>query len=111
MADEIQGTRRVELIATSTPATTEAGRTGLGLLIGLFVGRSSLIGAATGSERFEVAVAHFVGVVLVSVAGVLLLGVLWDQARRSARPVEQTEADPSAAPIAGASELPVGRAS
>lgn len=83
MADR-EVSRRVELVATATPERIEAGRTGLGLIVGLVVGRSSLVGAATGAERFEMAIAHFVGVVLVSVAGVLLLGALYDGARRSA---------------------------
>lgn len=107
MADAGPNTRRVELVATSTPDTVEAGRTGLGLLIGLFVGRSSLLGAATGSERFEVAIAHFVGVVLVSVAGVLLLGVLWDQARRSIEAEHADEPSPSEGSPIAATELPV----
>lgn len=110
MADAGTSTRRVELVATSTPDNIEAGRTGLGLLIGLFVGRSSLMGAATGTERFEVAIAHFVGVVLVAVAGVLLLGVLWDQARRST-PSEHEVETPHEDPLPPATELPAGTAS
>jgi len=89
MGDAAQGTRRIELVASSSPDNTEAGRTGLGLMVGLFVGRHSLMGAATGSERFEVAIAHFVGLVLVSVAGALILGVLYDQAKRTAERADQ----------------------
>lgn len=104
-------TRRVELVETSSPEGAEAGRTGLGLVIGLVVGRSSLIGAATGSERFEVAVAHFVGVVLASVAGVLLLGVIYDQATRRSPVVEAPGWDAPEVGAAGRgthSELPAG---
>jgi hypothetical protein len=95
MADPEQSSRRVELVETSTPSGSEAGRTGLGLIVGLVVGRSSLLGAATGTEQFEVAIAHFVGVVLASVAGVLLLGVLYDQATRSTPDVDDREATPA----------------
>lgn len=108
MADDAASTKRIELVANSTPDTREAGRTGLGLLIGLFIGRNSLLGAATGSERFEVAIAHFVGVVLVSVAGVLLLGVLWDQARRSSDDDEPPSETEPASESVGATELPLG---
>lgn len=111
MADQTQGSRRVELVATSSPDATEAWRTGLGLLVGLFVGRSSLVGAATGSERFEVAIAHFVGVVLVSVAGVLLLGVLWDQAQRSIGSDQLDGTEAPEEPVVGASELPISSTS
>ncbi len=103
--------RRVELIETSDPDGAEAGRTGLGLVVGLVVGRSSLIGAAMGTERFEVAIAHFVGVVLASVAGVLLVGVIYDQAKRSTRMVEETTpGSPDAGEVGPStrSELPIG---
>ncbi len=87
--------RRVELVETATPEGAEAGRTGLGLIIGLILGRSSLIGAATGSERFEFAIAHFVGVVLACVGGVLLVGVMYDRATRRTPLEGSTEGDPA----------------
>lgn len=109
MAEE--SSRRVELVAESSDSSREAGRTGLGLITGLFLGRNSLLGAATGTEQFEFAVAHFVGVVLASVAGVLLLGTIYDRTVRSAEraaseaaEVAETEAE-SPSPT---SELPVG---
>ena len=111
MADPDQGNRRVELVETSTPSGSEAGRTGLGLIIGLVVGRSSLLGAATGSEQFDVAIAHFVGVVLASVAGVLLLGVLYDQARRSTTTEDHDETTPTDDSTSTPSELPIGASS
>ena len=106
MADS-DATRRVELVATATPERLEAGRTGIGLMVGLYVGRSSLLGAATGSERFEVAVAHFVAVVLVSVAGALLLGALWDRARRAAERAAAAEAEPDGNDLVAAPERPL----
>lgn len=111
MADPSQSSRRVDLVETATPANSEAGRTGLGLIIGLFVGRSSLIGAANGSEQFEVAIAHFVGVVLVSVAGVLVLGMLYDQAKRSATIDQDDEDSPIDETSPALSELPIGTTS
>ncbi len=111
MADPGPNNRRVELVQTATPGNSEAGRTGLGLVIGLFVGRSSLIGAATGSEQFEIAIAHFVGVVLASVAGALLLGVLYDKASRSAASVQDEEDSPAADTSPAMSELPIGTVS
>ncbi len=103
--------RRVELVETSDPDGAEAGRTGLGLVVGLVVGRSSLIGAATGTERFEVAIAHFVGVVLASVAGILLLGVIYDQVTRSTPMIEETTpGSPDTGEVGPStrSELPIG---
>ena len=102
--------RRVELVETSDPDGAEAGRTGLGLVVGLLIGRSSLIGAATGTEQFEVAIAHF-GVVLASVAGILLLGVIYDQTTRKAPTVEEpTPGSPDAVEVGPGtrSELPIG---
>ncbi len=76
----------MELVAQPGPRGTEAGRTGAGLLVGLVVARGSLIGAAFGTEQFEVAIAHFVFVVLVCVAGALLLGRLFDTFVRLSAP-------------------------
>lgn len=91
MAEE--STRRVELIAESDKSgTREAARTGLGLMVGLFLGRNSLMAAASGSEQFEFAIAHFVGLVLASVAGALILGTLYDRASRSAAKEAEAEA-------------------
>lgn len=115
MADE--SSRRVELVAETDNSKREAGRTGLGLLIGFVLGRQSLVGAATGTEQFEFAIAHFVGLVLASVAGVLLIGVLYD---RNARIAAKTEAAEQAAdeanqapelgaePTSPSPELPIG---
>lgn len=104
-------TRRVELVAESTNSTREAARTGLGLLIGFFLGRNSLIAAATGSEQFEFAVAHFVGLVLASVAGALLLGAIYDRASRAATqaeaPVDEAESGEPDIPTPSP-ELPMG---
>ena len=111
VAEATPGSRRVELVGSSTPDNIEAGRTGLGLMIGLYIGRHSLMGAATGSERFEVAVAHFVGVVLVSVAGVLTLGVLYDRAKRTTEVVNQEAIDAAIELEAATAELPIGSAS
>ncbi len=82
MAEEAK--HRVELIAQPGPRRTEAGRTGAGLLVGLVVARGSLLGAAFGTEQFEVAIGHFVVVVLVCVAGALLIGRLYDRFIRAA---------------------------
>ncbi len=110
-----ESTRRVELVADSSDSTREAARTGFGLMVGLFLGRNSLLAAATGAEQFEVAVAHFVGLVLVSVAGALLLGTMYDRASRSAErsaaeAAKKAESDPES--DAGNSnpspELPIG---
>lgn len=106
-----ESTRRVELVAESTDSTREAARTGIGLMVGLFLGRNSLIAAATGTEQFEFAIAHFVGLVLVSVGGSLLLGSLYDRAKTTAEKAEADDAEatelddtePSPSP-----ELPIG---
>lgn len=106
-----QPSRRVELVAESSDTTREAARTGLGLFVGLFLGRNSLLAAANGGEQFEVAIAHFVGLVLVSVAGALFLGAMYDRAahtaeaaeRAAAEEAEPVEEDPSPSP-----ELPIG---
>lgn len=103
--------RRVELIAEPNNSTREAGRTGLGLMIGLFLGRNSLLGAASGAEQFEFAVAHFVGVVLASVAGVLLLGAMYDRTVRSAERSAKATAEPAEIDTdntSPTSELPMG---
>ena len=109
MAEE--STRRVELVAASSDSKREAARTGLGLVVGLFLGRNSLLAAATGAEQFEVAVAHFVGLVLVSVAGALLLGTMYDRASRSAErsaAAAAKEAEPDADKPNPSPELPIG---
>lgn len=101
----------MELVAESNNSTREAARTGIGLMVGLFLGRNSLIGAATGAEQFEFAVAHFVGLVLVSVAGALLLGAIYDRASRSAAraAAEAAEAEESETQEpSGSPELPIG---
>lgn len=82
MAEE--SNRRIELVAEPTDSTREAARTGAGLILGFVLGRNSLIGAATGSEQFELAIAHFVGVVLASVAGALFVGAMYDRMNRAA---------------------------
>jgi len=74
--------RRVELIAVSSPGKNESARVGLGLVVGLVVARKSLLAAGSGQEQFEWAIAHFVGVVLTCVAGALLLGYLYDRSIR-----------------------------
>lgn len=90
MAEE--STRRVELVAESNKSNTrEAACTGIGLMVGLFLGRNSLMAAATGSEQFEFAIAHFVGLVLASVAGSLLLGTLYERASRAAEKAAEAE--------------------
>ncbi len=109
MAEE--PTRRVELVAEADDAKREAGRTGLGLVIGLVFGRNSLIAAATGTEQFEFAIAHFVGLVLASVGGMLLLGALYDRASRHAAKaetalLEATDSEPEDSPTSP--ELPIG---
>ncbi len=52
--------------------------TGIGLLGGLYLGRASLVAAATGAERIDAALAHFVFMVLVCVGSLLVLGRLID---------------------------------
>jgi hypothetical protein len=78
MSDDDQkaeiSTRRVELVESSPASALDNRLLGAGLLLGLFLGRSSLIGAATGRERIEVAFGHFVLVVLVCAAGLVYLG-------------------------------------
>lgn len=108
MAEE--STRRVELVAESTNSTREAARTGLGLIVGLFLGRNSLLGAATGSEQFEFAVAHFVGVVLASVAGALLLGAIYDRSlRNTERKTDEADSpEHNTETPAPTSDLPMG---
>lgn len=54
-------------------------RFGAGLLAGLFLGRGSLIAAATGQEQFELAIGHFVLVVLVCLLGIALIGVAYER--------------------------------
>lgn len=66
----------------------------LGLLIGLAIGASSLVAAATGTEQFEMAIAHFVGVVLTSVTGFVLLSYVLDRCLREVAESE-TAADPN----------------
>lgn len=84
-------------------------------MVGLFLGRNSLMAAASGAEQFEFAIAHFVGLVLASVGGSLLLGTLYDRASRSAAKAaeqaaqEAAEANqpvPEEAPVPP--ELPIG---
>ena len=70
-------TRRVELVQQSGDDQNEARLTGVGLLSGLFLGRGSLQAAASGSEAFASALAHFVVVVLACVAGALVLGRIY----------------------------------
>lgn len=105
MAEE--STRRVELVAESNNSKQEAARTGLGLMIGLFLGRNSLIGAATGSEQFEFAIAHFVGVVLAAVAGCLLLGGLYDRSVNDATTADEDEAAETTDDTDGATPVPM----
>lgn len=111
MAEE--STRRVELVAESNDSKREAARTGGGLMLGLFLGRNSLMAAASGSEQFEFAIAHFVGLVLASVAGALLLGTVYDRmSREAARTDREPEADdtstPEPASDTSSPELPMG---
>ena len=109
MADA--STRRVELVAEASDSKREAARTGAGLMVGLFLGRNSLVNAATGAEQFEFAVAHFVGLVLVSVAGALLLGSIYDRASRSAAKATADAAETAETDAVEASpspELPIG---
>jgi hypothetical protein len=73
------GDRRMELIGGRAPPELEAGRLGLGLLVGLFAGRGSLVGAVTGRLAFESGLAYFVVTVLLSVGGVLVVGGLYDR--------------------------------
>lgn len=71
--------RRIELVDQADSGGQEGIRVGIGLLVGLFVGRNSLIAAATGSEQIEFAIGHFVLVVLVCVGGLLFVGNLHDR--------------------------------
>ena len=78
------GDRRVELVGGRAPPQLEAGRVGLGLLVGLLAGHRSLLGAASGRAAFEPALAYFVVTVLLSVGGALTIGVLYDRFSSSA---------------------------
>ena len=71
--------RRVELVGGREPPEREAGRVGAGLLIGLVAGHRSILGAASGRVAFELGLLYFVATVLLSVGGVLALGVLYDR--------------------------------
>lgn len=71
--------RRMELVGGRAPPQLEAGRVGLGLLVGLLAGHRSLFGAASGRVAFEPALAYFVVTVLIAVGGVLTIGVLYDR--------------------------------
>lgn len=109
MAEE--STRRVELVAEADNSKREAARTGIGLVVGLVLGRGSLMGAATGTEQFEFAIAHFVGLVLASVAGALLLGALYDRNARVAAKAEAAlleAAEAEAEELSPSPELPIG---
>ena len=98
MADD--SGRRVELVAGPTASKTETGRVGAGLFVGLIVARNSLIGAATGAEVFESAVAHFVGVVLLCVGCALFIGNVYDRAvRHAARSDAENMASPAVAQL------------
>ncbi len=87
--------------------------TGIGLLGGLFMGRASLIGAVTGAERIEAALAHFVLVVLVCVGALLALGRLVDHLTERAEIAERRarldgmvrEADVGDATLASSDEV------
>lgn len=92
MADE---DRRVELIRTRDDGQVESARIGAGLLIGLLAGHRSLLGAAAGRIAFEAALGYFVLAVLLSVAGALALGRLYD--RYSSDP-DDTEIDNESTP-------------
>lgn len=81
MAEEEQ--RRIELVAENDNSKQEAFRVGAGLMTGLVLGRNSLFAAASGSEQFEFAIAHFVGLVLACVAGSLFIGALYDRYRKA----------------------------
>lgn len=91
--------RRIELVAEADDSTSEAARTGIGLILGFVLGRNSLIAAATGAEQFEFAIAHFVGVVLACVAGALFVGNMYDRMCRAAAGAEDNapadETDPA----------------
>ncbi|MDH3678842.1 MAG: hypothetical protein OEV40_02710 [Acidimicrobiia bacterium] len=76
MADD---DRRVELIRTRDDGQVEAARVGAGLLIGLLAGHRSLLGAAGGRIAFEAALGYFVLAVLLSVAGTLVVGRMYDR--------------------------------
>lgn len=99
--------RRIQLIAAPEPSRREALLTGIGLLGGLFLGRSSLMAAVTGSERIDAALGHFVLVVLVCVGALLLLGRLVDQMVEGAPAAEgrSMEADTNQAVGAGDTTL------
>ena len=94
--------RRVELVESSDPGRLEARLTGGGLLVGLVLGRSSLQGAASGQERIDLALGHFVLIVLVCVGCALFLGrIVMNMTRLSNEKSEQTVADEAAAENAG----------
>ena len=86
------GGRRIQLVAAPEPSRREALLTGAGLLSGLFLGRASLMGAITGAERIEAALAHFVLVVLVCVGALLALGRLVDHLTERAETAERRAA-------------------
>ncbi|MGI9612709.1 MAG: hypothetical protein ACR2QO_07380 [Acidimicrobiales bacterium] len=85
------GDRRMELVGGRAPPQLEAGRLGLGLLVGLLAGHRALFGAASGRVAFEPALAYFVVTVLLSVGGALTIGVLYDRFAATPRPVSIDE--------------------
>lgn len=121
MAD---GDRRVELVGGRQPPQLEAGRVGIGLLVGLLAGHRALLGAATGRLAFEAGLGYFVGTVLVSVGGAIAVGVLYDRftaKQRAAAHDEETSSSEGSQDDPGGAELgnhvdsteehgPVGRA-
>ena len=63
----------------STRAGSQSFRLGAGLLAGLALGHRSLIGAATGSEQFELAIAHFVLDVLACLVGIVTVASTYER--------------------------------
>lgn len=90
MAEGTQSSSTVQLVRAAEPGAQRATRLGIGLLVSLVVGWPALAGALRGGDHFEGSVLRFVVSVAVSVAGVLLLGALYDHflaaARRRPRP-------------------------
>ncbi|MFT7597578.1 MAG: hypothetical protein ACI8TP_000498 [Acidimicrobiales bacterium] len=96
MAD--QPTSRVELVAAGSSTRLDGGVLGLALLLGLFLGRNSLLAAATGREQYELAIAHFVIVVLACVVGASVLTRVVRSLMPSAKPQPADEVSPTDQP-------------
>lgn len=63
----------------SARAGSQSFRLGAGLLLGLLLGHRSLMAAALGTEQFELAIAHFVLVVLASLVGLVAVASTFER--------------------------------